>query len=320
MTSTTPEGRTTRFPTSEDINDPSSAPPLPALPFTWPQGRSWYRLYIFLGTAWIEVCALPIALYYGLHFGSGLKDWVTFTIITAVWGFNIYYQTSVRSWKLFRNEFYRPLGVKNKWALDITAWIACLSIMAAMAPLIIGTTPNSVWVRVISMTAPALLYCIGGSLSLITIWHSMHWRAPFRISSTNKGERVKPGVYYIVEDVAAVDANQGRPYREALSARFAASARFQQMMFKQSILWAGPSLILAVGLTVIAVSHPVPRSVAFGICRHPYNRRRSDFVLTLHRYRCPLYLDPILGLDQSCDGEERSDSREITMGQFQSGR
>merc|ERR1719359_1574620 len=89
---------------------------------------------------------------------------------------------------------------------------------------------------------------------------------PFRLSSTGKGEPVKPGVYYFIEDVVAVNANAGRPYREALAARYDASPRFRQMMYNQSLFWSIPALIIAIPLTVIAVVHSIPATVAYGIC------------------------------------------------------
>lgn len=73
-------------------------------------------------------------------------------------------------------------------------------------------------------------------------------------------------MYYLVEDVAAVNAGAGRPYREALAARYKASPRFQRMLYVQSIFWSVPAVLLAAGLTVPAVSHDVPADIAYGLC------------------------------------------------------
>jgi len=115
------------------------------------------------------------------------------------------------------------------------------------------------------MPAPAILYCYGGVLFLITLYHQMNWPAPFRISSTAKGEKVLPGVYYFIEDVIAVNALGGRPYREALAARYKASPRFREMVYKQSWFWSIPALVLAVPLTVISVIPQVPATGAYGV-------------------------------------------------------
>lgn len=78
--------------------------------------------------------------------------------------------------------------------------------------------------------------------------------------------QVHPGVYYFIEDVVAVNAGAGRPYREALAARYRASPRFRRMLYVQSLFWSIPALLLAAPLTVIAVIHPVPATAAYGVC------------------------------------------------------
>lgn len=78
--------------------------------------------------------------------------------------------------------------------------------------------------------------------------------------------KVLPPVYYFIEDVVAVNAGAGRPFREALAARYKASPRFRRMLYIQSIFWSIPAIIIAIPLTVIAVIHPVPATAAYGIC------------------------------------------------------
>lgn len=80
------------------------------------------------------------------------------------------------------------------------------------------------------MPGPAILYSLGGVLALLTLFNVMAWKAPFRISSTAKGEIVLPGVYYFVEDVVAVNAGAGRLYWEAMAARYKASHCFRKML------------------------------------------------------------------------------------------
>lgn len=73
-------------------------------------------------------------------------------------------------------------------------------------------------------------------------------------------------MYYFIEDVIAVNAKAGRPFREALAARYQASPRFQRMLFIQSIFWSIPALVIAVALTVVAVLPEVPATAAYGVC------------------------------------------------------
>ena len=189
-----------------------------------------------------------------------------FAIVATIWGGPTYVEFAVRSWRLIKKEnFFRPLGTSNRWTFDITHWIFVLTIAAVTALLIVGSAPHIVWLRVLSMPAPAILYCIGGSLFVITMYSITGRKAPFRISSTPKGGDVCPGVYYLIEDIVAVNANAGRPFREALAARYNASPRFRRMIKTQSLFWSIPSIIIAIACTVVAVIHPVPTAVAYGI-------------------------------------------------------
>merc|ERR1712000_317966 len=236
---------------------------LPQLPFTWRHGGRHFRLSAIVLVMWIDACIVPIALYYG----GDVQNWITFAVVTTVWGGPTYLEFAIRSLSLIKKEsFYRPLGTNSRWCFDVVTWASVVSITAVTALFIIGSAPHIVWLRVLCMPAPSLLYTLGGVSGLLTFYNVHHWKAPFRLSSTGKGEPVKPGVYYFIEDVVAVNANAGRPYREALAARYDASPRFRQMMYNQSLFWSIPALIIAIPLTVIAVVHSIPATVAYGIC------------------------------------------------------
>jgi len=141
-----------------------------------------------------------------------------------------------------------------------------VTITAVTALFIVGSAPHIVWLRVLCMPGPAILYCLGGSLGGLTLFHICGWKAPVRISSTAKGGQVLPGAYYFMEDVVAVNAGAGRPYREGLAARYKASPRFRRMLLNQSLFWSIPAVIIAIPLTVIAVIDSVPAKIAYGIC------------------------------------------------------
>jgi len=122
-----------------------------------------------------------------------------------------------------------------------------------------------VFLRVLSMPGPAILYCLAGPIFLMSLYSAFGWKAPFRISSTAKGERVLPGIYYIAEDIIAVNAGGGRPFREGWAARYNASPLFRKMIRDQSWFWSIPALFVAVACTVVICIHPVPKAVAYGI-------------------------------------------------------
>ncbi|TWU75013.1 hypothetical protein ED733_006111 [Metarhizium rileyi] len=240
---------------------------LPQLPFTWHHGRRRWHLIMFAVFVFVDASLVPIALYYALHYAGHVEGWIIFAVVTTIWGGPTYLEFALRTLRLVKRErFYRPLGTDSRWCFDMLTWTSVLTITAVTALFVVGSAPHIVWLRVLCMPAPAILYCLGGVMGLLTLWHVMGWKAPFRISSTAKGEPVLPAVYYFIEDVIAVNAKAGRPYREALAARYKASPRFQRMLYVQSIFWSIPALVLAAALTVPAVIHRVPATAAYGIC------------------------------------------------------
>jgi hypothetical protein len=140
-----------------------------------------------------------------------------------------------------------------------------LAIGAVTAFLIIGSAPHIVWLRILSLPGPALILVLGGGILLPTVYHVMNKPAPFRFSSTAKGEAVLPGVFYICEDVIAVNANAGRPYREAIHARYEASPMFRKMMLNLSWAYSIPPIIIAIVLIVVICIHEVSKEVAYGL-------------------------------------------------------
>lgn len=241
---------------------------LPQLPFTWHHGWRRFRLGFLILLIFIDACVVPIALYYAMAYAGNVQGWIIFAIVTTIWGGPTYLECAIRTWRLAKKErFYRPLGTNSRWCFDLTNWTSLLIIASITTLFIVGSAPHIVFLRVLSMPGPALLYSLGIVLDFVMLYNICGWKAPFRLSSTAKGETVKPVVYYFIEDVIAVNAGAGRPYREALAARYDASPRFRRMIFIQSLFWSIPPIIIAIPLTVIACVHTVPATVAYGICK-----------------------------------------------------
>ncbi|KAH0847450.1 hypothetical protein AYO21_09340 [Fonsecaea monophora] len=239
---------------------------LPQLPFTWRHGWRRWKLFLTIFTIIVDACIIPIVLFYTMKFAGHVEGWIIFAVVATIWGGPTYVEFAVRTWRLFKKEnFFRPLGTSNRWAFDITNWISVLTITVVTALLIVGSAPHIVWLRVLSLPAPALLFCITGCVFILTMFNLTHTKAPFRISSTEKGAAVYPGAYYLIEDVVAVNANAGRPFREALAARYRASPRFRRMILVQSLFWSIPGLLMSIGCIVVVCIHPVPKDVGYGI-------------------------------------------------------
>ncbi|KAL3421191.1 hypothetical protein PVAG01_07636 [Phlyctema vagabunda] len=239
---------------------------LPQLPFTFRHGFKRWRLAGYIALMVFDACIVPIGLYYAMTFGGHVEGFIVFAVVTAIWGGPTYVEFAVRSLRLIKKEhFYKPLGANQRWAFDITNWILVLTIATVTAILIVGAAPHDVFLRVLSMPGPAILYCICGPIFLLSLYHICGWKAPFRISSTEKGKPVMPGIYYIVEDIVGVNAGGGRPFREGWAARYHASPIFRKMLRDQSWFWSISGLLVAGACTVVVVINPVPEPVAYGI-------------------------------------------------------
>lgn len=256
---------------------------LPQLPFSWHHGNRRWRLWLFAFFVFVDASAVPIALYYGMKYAGGVEEWIIFAVVTTIWGGPTYLEFGIRTLRLIKKEhFYRPLGTTSRWCADQLTWSSSIAIFVLTTLFIIGSAPHDTWLRVVAMAAPSILWSYGGCALAITLLHIYDIPAPFRISSTPKGGKVRsnastwkdftdqtqvlPAVYYFMEDTLAVNGRCGRPYREAIAARYKASPRFREMMYTQSLFWSIPALILAAILTVIAVIPWVPENWSYGVC------------------------------------------------------
>lgn len=239
---------------------------LPQLPFTLRRGFKRWKLGFTIVLMVADACIVPIVLYYAMAFGGNVQGWIIFAIIATIWGGPTYLEFAVRSWRLIKKEdFYRPLGQSSRKKFDITHYVFILTIAAVTALLVVGSAPHYVFLRVLSMPGPAILFTLCGPLLLQTTYHLAGWKAPFRLSSTAKGEEVHPGAYYFLEDIVAVTGGAGRPFREALAARYAASPRFRKMLLQQSLFWSIPGFLVAIATTVVVVINQVPEPVSYGL-------------------------------------------------------
>lgn len=165
---------------------------LPQLPFTWHHGSRRWRLWFFAFIVFVDASAIPIALYYGMKYAGHVEEWIIFAVVTTIWGGPTYLEFAIRTLRLLKKEhFYRPLGTTSRWCADMSTWAFCLAIFVLTALFIVGSAPHDTWLRVVSMAAPSILWTLGGVLLAITLLHRYKIRAPFRISSTAKGEPVR---------------------------------------------------------------------------------------------------------------------------------
>lgn len=138
-----------------------------------------------------------------------------------------------------------------------------IGIIVVTAELLLGTIPDDPLIRLLAMPVPTVMFLVGGLLLSVDMWHLSGSRISVRISSMPPGSVARPGIYSIVEDVVAVDGRLGRPYREALDARYQASPMFRRTLRRLSFFWSIGSLVVAGVLTAFIMM--AKEEVAFGL-------------------------------------------------------
>ncbi|CAL3965476.1 unnamed protein product [Diplocarpon coronariae] len=232
--------------------------------------------YSSIAIAWTAIITPPIFLnlgiFYGLWYGKPQMDRIAvLTIPTAVLGIFTVIAVVERIWKLIQpSPTFRPLG-SPRYALDIFQWgyFGALIIISALISTTLLRDDNDhdgheLQIRLLSLPAPVLMYFLATLTLLSLILNALKVTLPFRFGSSEAGAAVRPAIYYIVEDVVAVDGKGGMEYREALTGRYESSCIFRQMIWTLSVLWCAVFYVLAVFFTALVFRLPVKAVYAVG--------------------------------------------------------
>lgn len=259
-------GRTTageegarRFSSAESQN--TATPMVRDMPPPIAYGFMHHRNSILAYVFFVLFCnlAAPCILFYVLRDYTNLSMQNLIGISSAALGLSSCFDSPFRMWKLWKHwDEYGPLGDDKKWHLDSFMWIYSTALTIMAIPLAVASALDPPLEDFFLMTTPMLV----GPLGLWFFFSLYPWRLPFRISSDPAGTRIKPAIFYIIEDVGAVDARHGRPYRKALHERYAASPPFQHIMWTQTLFWA-VGCVIYVGVTA-AVTWTATFGFAFG--------------------------------------------------------
>ncbi|KAH7629699.1 hypothetical protein B0T09DRAFT_339969 [Sordaria sp. MPI-SDFR-AT-0083] len=226
-----------------------------------------WKLIIVSSLLVIESSLLPIALFYGLWYGTSLRHGIVFAIITAFFGLVTGIEFGLRCLKLMlpRDE-YRPLGtdpVKDRWKFDFTHHTLSFGYTYMTGILIGASIPHEPIVKPLAMPVPLFFIQMGLQLLWSGWANKKHKKAPFRFSSVPKGGRIPPLVFTIVEDIVAVDGAGGKEYRRAINARYEVSKRFREMIARQNWFWGVGAL--ADGIATMIVIWTIPQEIAYGV-------------------------------------------------------
>lgn len=195
--------------------------------------------------------AVPIGLYFGLWYGTNLSPNAVFSISTGCLGGVSIVEYVLRFWRLWKKGSTCRVLNARRWYLDWFHWNFSAAWIFIMAELIIGTVFDNPPIRLLAMPVASLVYWFGFSLVLQDILRWRGYNCPIRISSVQEGERFRPGIYSIIEDVVAVDGSGGTQFRAELNARYEASHQFRQMLHRLTMFWGIGALAAATLTTVL---------------------------------------------------------------------
>jgi hypothetical protein len=119
-------------------------------------------------------------------------------------------------------------------------------------------------IRLISLPAALLMYLVA-TLTLLSL--ALNWlgpKLPFRFGSLDAGNVLRPAIFYVVEDVVAVDGAGGIEYRESFIARYDGSPIFRNMIWRLSVVWMLYFYVCAVLFTVLVFTLPISAVYAIG--------------------------------------------------------
>ncbi|BGP73898.1 hypothetical protein NBRC10513v2_007317 [Rhodotorula toruloides] len=256
------------------ILSPDRPPPL-NFHFGW-KGPLLYLVFLLVCNVLI-----PCLLYYLLRIYTRLDDKELIGIGSAALGVSSCFDAPVRLWKLLRHRAkygplyypymadpaFEPAG-KNRlmrnisrswWHLDFTMHTYTLALFTFAIPLAIA--PAIPLYNFFLLSFPMLVAPIMIVFGLtLRSWRSLRWW----MSSDPPRTPTKPAVYYILEDVGAVDFRLGREWRKRCQARYAASPPFRTMMWWQTLYWTF-GMAVFIGATA-AVDWTTDLQLGFGLC------------------------------------------------------
>ncbi|KFZ10684.1 hypothetical protein V501_05079, partial [Pseudogymnoascus sp. VKM F-4519 (FW-2642)] len=196
--------RMVQAPTQVLYTDPNFAAP-PPLNYSL-RTRKW-SLAIFWFLIFLDCICMPLALYFGLWYGTHLSHNAVFSISTGAIGTVSVIEYFIRFRRLWKKgSTCRVIGAR-RWYLDWFHWNLSLAWIAVMIELIIGTIPREPPIRLLAMPVPSMVFAFGLELVLVDALRLLGIPSPVRISSVPAGVPLRPGVYSFIEDVCAVDGS-----------------------------------------------------------------------------------------------------------------
>lgn len=223
---------------------PSSKDPIARIPLDLRQHKTRIALQasITLFTSGI----LPLIGYLALHYTTTLKSTYILTIFIPIFGLVSLYSLILRTVRLAKkSSTCRPLGSTSAWTLDYFDWNFLLSFSILSVVIAVGLSLDPVNIRMASLPLSLLLLLVCGQLVIFIPLRALGVRAPIRFSSVARGERLRPAVYTIAEDIVAVDGEQGDVFRAQWDARYESSAPFRTLLARLDWVFGVSGVLVA---------------------------------------------------------------------------
>lgn len=119
--------------------------------------------------------------------------------------------------------------------MDFFNWNFLINFIVITVIISIGNAIESP--RVCALGLPVLVTAVGVELLIAIACEMFGVHAPLRISSVAKGERIRGGVYTIVEDICAVDSHGRVQFRQELARRWEASKEVRRLVVVLDLFW-----------------------------------------------------------------------------------
>lgn len=261
----------------------TEAPPSLGYEMTASRKRSLIWQLTFIAS--INTIAPTLIFYLYKHLAGDYQrnPALTYTWVTLALGTLELFQHPYRTYFLYRDNFARsgnPLSDEKRrgWAMvqpylthqDFFGlhFLLCIVIGAIGLTLCcsLGGTRGSFPLLVISI--PTVVLYLGLVLGMTSVCTAMKMKTPFRMSSLPAGQPFRPAIYFLWEDLVAVDGGGGYPFRRRISERYEASPPFQRLMQHLTVIfcvWAVTLFLVALALVIANVQRGLNEDIIYGI-------------------------------------------------------
>ncbi|KAL2068447.1 hypothetical protein VTL71DRAFT_16545 [Oculimacula yallundae] len=246
----------TSIPPTASTNEPRN---LPSLKYDLRKRK--VRILIFWSMVLLDSMIIPIVLYFLLWKGSGLDHDTVYLIISATLAGTSILEYFWRFWLLGKKSSSCRVRGAKWWHMDSVQYMLSPALICIVMLAVYGGLPPKPNPRMLALVAPAFIFVIAVEILIIDVLFLAGIKSPVRLSSVPRRRKLRPGIYFIVEDVIAVNGGGGTEYRERLEQRYLDSIQFRRLMIFMSFFWSLPAIIVAT-ITVLFVLR-TNRSLAY---------------------------------------------------------